>query len=105
MFFYIIQLFDINYKDDMLLAMTSVGIMRGTYVEGSNLDSLLGQDFPIFRGFFKTKEDKEKASSLFFGLVDSEEKLTHLRQLLLDSGIEGDTDDIFQIMVMPGKTI
>lgn len=105
MLFYIIQLFDINYKDDMLLAMTSVGIMRGTYVEGSNLDSLLDQEFPIFRGFFKTKEDKERACSLFFGMVDSETKLINLRQLLLDSGIEGNTDDIFQIMVIAGKTI
>jgi hypothetical protein len=105
MFFYIIQLFDIEYKDDMILALTSAGIMRGTYMEGENLDHLLNQDFPIFKGFFKMKEDKERISSLFFGFTEKRETLTDMVKVLKDAGIDNEKKEIFHIMALSGEEI
>lgn len=105
MLFYIIQLFDLDYKDDMILGMTTAGILKGTYLEGENLDHMLNQDFPIFKGFFKTKEDKERASALFFGTTESKESLENLAQVMKDAGIENTDGEVFHIMSFAGDEI
>ena len=62
MFYLIIQLFKAEYKEDILLALTSCGIQRGNVFEGQNLDKVLKRDFPLFTGFLKSEDDKERFS-------------------------------------------
>jgi len=103
MFFYIIQLFDERYRDDIVLALTSAGIMKGTYVEGNNLDRVLDSDFPIFTGFFRTRDDKERRSLLFFGTVNKKEKIQSVVDLLKDAGIKNEDDELFRVVLLQGE--
>ena len=105
MYFYIIQLFDHKYKEDIILALTSANIMRGTYIEGENYDNILNNEFPIFTGFFKTKKFKERVSSLFFGIIDEKETIGNVKKLLIDSGIENEDDDIYRIILLKEEKI
>lgn len=105
MIFYVIQLFNVEYKDDMILAMTSAGLLQGTCVEGDNLDKLLNNDFPIFKGLFKMKEDKELASFIFFGF-SKRENIEGLSQVLKDAGIENSEDEqIYKIAAIQAEEI
>lgn len=97
--FYVIQLFQNEYKEDIILAMTSANIMQGTCLDGDNLDYILNQDFPIFTSLFKMKEDKERASSIFFGFSE-EETLKEFRQLLDAAGIDNKNNEVFRIGLM-----
>ena len=103
MYFYIIQLFDIKYKEDIILALTSANVMRGTYIEGENYDHILNNEFPLFTGFFKTKELKERISSLFFGIVKDKNTLKNVIQLLKDAGIENKDDEIYRIILLKSE--
>ncbi len=103
MYFYIIQLFDYKYKEDIILALTSAGVMRGTYIEGENYDNLLNNEFHIFTGFFKTKELKERTSALFFGIVEEKKTIDNVRKLLEDAGIENENDGIFSIILLKSE--
>lgn len=105
MFLYIIQVFDFSYKDDIVLGLISAGIERGTFVEGKNIENLLNQEFPLFKGFFKMKEDKEIASALFFGICKEREKIKNLVEVLKQSGIENKNNEIYRIIIIPGEEI
>ena len=105
MFFYIIQLFNETYRDDIVLALTSAGIMKGTYVEGNNLDRVLDSDLPIFTGFFRTRDDKERRSLLFFGTVEDRAKIQGVVDLLKDAGVENDEEEIFRVILLQGETV
>jgi len=105
MYFYVIQLFDFSYKEDIILALISAGIERGTYVEGRNIDNILNTEFPIFTGFFKTREEKERVSSLFFGMVEKKERITSVLDVLKQAGIENDDREIFRIIIIECEEI
>jgi hypothetical protein len=103
MYFYIIQLFDYTYKEDILLALTSAGVMQGTYIEGENYDNILNNEFPLFTGLFKTKDLKERITSLFFGMVKDKKVMSNVEKLLHDAGIENKSDAIYRILVLKGE--
>lgn len=105
MFFYIIQVFDFSYKDDIVLGLISADIHRGTFIEGKNIENLLNQDFPLFKGFFKMKEDKEIVSALFFGMCKEKKKIENLIKVLKQSGIENKDNKIYRIILLPGEEI
>lgn len=105
MYFYVIQVFDNSYKDDIVLAMTSAGILQGTHVEGENLDNLLNNDFPIFTGFFKTRDSKERISSLFFGIVEQKETVVNVCRVMEDAGIDNTEKEVFRAIVVPGEQV
>jgi hypothetical protein len=103
MYFYIIQLFNYTYKEDIILALTSAGVMQGTYIEGENYDNFLSKEFPIFTGLFKTQREKERASALFFGMVDDKKVIQNVEKLLHDSGIENTKSEIYRIILLKGE--
>ncbi len=103
MYFYILQLFNHEYKEDIILALTSAGVMKGTYVEGENYDNFLTKEFPLFTGLFKTQEDKERISALFFGMVEKKKVMESVVKLLDDSGIDNSDNRIYQLIMLKGE--
>ncbi len=103
MYFYILQLFDIDYRDDIVLAMTSSGMEHATVVEGTNLDQIIQRDFPLFTTLFAGKEDRERYSQLFFGLIESREPAEAFVEVLRQAGIENDREEIFRFILLQGE--
>lgn len=103
MYFYILQLFNHNYKEDIILALTSAGVMKGTYIEGENYDNFLTKEFPIFTGLFKTQEHKERISALFFGMVEEKKVMNNVVKLLDDSGIDNNDNQVYQLIMLKGQ--
>ncbi len=105
MFFLIIQLFKIEYKEDVILALTSCGIQRGSIIEGQNLDKVLQRDFPLFTGFVKTEDEKERYSFLITTLVEKKEKVDELVELLKEADIDVQRENILRIILLPVEYI
>jgi len=105
MFLYVLQLFKVEYREDILLAMTSAGIKRATVVEGTNFDKILEQEYPLFTGLFKGPEDRARFSHLVFGMVEDSEVLESFVAVLEQAGVDNKSDEIYRLLVLEGRSI
>ncbi|RKY01980.1 MAG: hypothetical protein DRP54_02770 [Spirochaetes bacterium] len=101
MYLMIIQLYKHEYKEDLFLAFTSCGIKRASFTEGFNLDKILQEEFSLFKGIIKPKEERERYSLIIFSTVESKETVKELIQILKDSGMDVDNEDIMRIALIP----
>jgi hypothetical protein len=105
MYLYVLQLFKIEYRDDILLAMTSAGIKRATVLEGTNFDKILEQEYPLFTGLFRGPEDRARFSHLVFGMVDEPELLDSFVHLLVQAGIDNKKEEIYRLILLEGRAL
>ncbi|BDU51457.1 hypothetical protein [Haliovirga abyssi] len=98
MYFMFLKIIDIDYKDDIFLALESVEIDKASYVEGNNLDSILRDEMPIFKGFFKTEEDKSKKVILITALVKEKKQIDDFINILKEADIDIENDDIIRVV-------
>jgi hypothetical protein len=103
MFLYVLQLFEVEYREDILLGLTSVGIKQATVVEGTNLDKMLERQFPLFAELLRSPEDRERFSELIIGLVEEEQAIDNLVTVLKDAGIDNREHRIYQLILIPGR--
>ena len=101
MYFLIIQLFKNEYKDDIFLAFTSCGIKKASFFEGFNLDKILQEEFSLFRGIIKPKEQRERYSILITGIVDKKERVRDFIKVLDEAGIEIKKEEILRLVLLP----
>lgn len=100
---YILQLFDIQYKDDILLALTTANITAATVVEGLTVHNLLDQDFPLFSGLFRSQRERERYSQVFVGTVSEDEAIDSLLELLSQAGIDNSQEQVFRLVTVPAE--
>ncbi len=105
MYLLIIQLFKSEYKDDIFLAFTSCGIKRASFFEGFNLDKVLQQEFSLFSGIIRTKEQKERYSMLITGVVDKKERVEDFINVLKEADIDIKKEDILRIVLIPAAVV
>ncbi|RKX96481.1 MAG: hypothetical protein DRP84_00890 [Spirochaetes bacterium] len=101
MYYLIIQLFKQEYKEDLFLAFTSCGIKKATFVEGFNLDKTLQEEFSLFKGIIPSKEQMERYSIMVHSIVEKKEDIDDLINLLIESGIDIDNEEIMRIVLLP----
>ena len=101
MYFMFMKIIDINYKDDIFLALESVEITKASYIEARNLEKSLTDELPLFKGFFTTDEEKEKQIIIVTALIDSTEQIDELIKNLEASGLNIKEEPIFRLALMP----
>jgi len=106
MYFMFMKIIDVNYKDDIFLALESVEITKASYFEANNLESELTDELPLFKGFFSTDDEKEKKVIIVTALIESEEQIDEFVSNLEASGLNLKEEPIFRLALMPvAKTI
>jgi hypothetical protein len=105
MYYLIIQLFKTEYKEDVLLAMTSCGIQKGSAYEGQNLDHAMAQEFPLFTGLIKSDGERERYSLLISTVVDKKERVRELIHLLKEADIDVIHEKILRVIMIPAVLI
>ncbi len=101
MYFMYMKIIDINYKDDIFLALESVEITKASYFEANNLDNELTDELPLFKGFFATDEDKNKKAIIVTALIESEDQIDEFVTNLEASGLDIKEEPIFRLALMP----
>ncbi len=101
MYYLIIQLFKHEYKEDLFLAFTSCGIKKATFIEGFNLDKILQDEFSLFKGIIPSKQQMERYSIIIHAVVENKENVRELIDLLKESGIDLEKEDIMRIILLP----
>ena len=105
MYYLIIQLFKTEYKEDLLLALTSCGIEKGSLFEGQNLDKVLQRDYPLFTGFVRSEDERERYAALVTTVVDRKERVDELIGLLKEADIDIREEEILRIVLLPATRI
>lgn len=103
MYLYVLQLFKTDYREDMTLALTTVGIKRATVVEGINLDHILSRQFPLFTGLLRGPEDRARHSELIFGMVEDQKVLDSFVEVLRQAGIDNRREEVYRLLVLQGE--
>lgn len=98
MIFLYIKLADINYKEDILLALESSEIYKASLVEGINLDNALTRDLALLRGFFDKEHEEEKPVIIINALVDKKERIKEFVFILKESGLDIENEEIIRIL-------
>ncbi|HOJ50553.1 MAG TPA: hypothetical protein PKW55_07070 [Spirochaetota bacterium] len=104
MYFYILQIYDINYKEDIILALTTVGILNATLILGENLESIIKTDIELFKGLLKQKDQKKRIAGVVIGYTESKEKLKGIKLLIQQAGVKN-PDNVFSIIVLEAEKI
>lgn len=105
MYLMIIQLRKIEYKEDIMLGLTSCGIHNVSVFEGENLDNMLERNVPLFTGLIRSEDEKAKYSMLILSTIESREKVKMLIQLLKEADIDIEKEDILQLVLLPVDTL
>ncbi len=101
MHFLFIKIIDIDYKDDIFLALESVEIAKASYFEAYNMDKALSDEIPLFKGFFKTEEDKAKKVMIITALVEEKGQVEEFLNILKESGMDIKNNEILRLMTWP----
>lgn len=101
MHFLYIKVIDVDYKDDVFLALESVGINKASYFDAYNLDKVLSEELPLFKGFFKTEDDKAKEVVIITALIEKKEQAKEILEILEESGLDIVKQDILRLMTWP----
>ena len=105
MYYLIIQLFKHEYKEDLFLAFTSCGIKNATFLEGFNLDKILQEEFSLFKGILPSKQQMERYSIVIHAVVESKDNVKELLELLKESGIDLENEEILRIVLLPAVMV
>ncbi|MCD6118153.1 hypothetical protein J7K93_14205 [bacterium] len=105
MFLIVIHLFKTEYKDDILLALTSCGIEDGCTFEGMNLEKILGHDYPLFSGLVPSENDQQRYSMLITATVEDMDRVESFVQLLEEADIDIKNEHILQLIALPAVRV
>lgn len=105
MYYLFVKVIDIDYKEDIFLALESVDITKASYVEGTNLDNALTRELPLFKGFFETEEEKARQLILITALIEEKSQAEEFAEMLRESGLDVDNGEIVRVLAWPVEVI
>jgi len=105
MLYLIIQLFEEKYQEEVLLALTSVGIERATLSEGLNLQNVVTAEIPVFAGFKADPGRGSRFCKIITAAVDSEKVVDEFLSALKMGGIDFLKENLGVIILLPVNKI
>lgn len=105
MYYLFVKVIDVDYKEDIFLALESVDITKASYIEGTNLDNALTRELPLFKGFFQTEEEKARQVLLITALIEDKAQIHEFVDMLRESGLDIDNGEIVRVLAWPVEVI
>ena len=100
MYFVFVKLIDITYKEDVILALRSVGVEKASYIESTNLERTLSDEFRLFTGFLG-RDKNEGQQGIITALVEEKEQILEFLDNLRQAEIDVDTEEILRVNAWP----
>ena len=66
---------------------------------------MLQRDFPLFSGFIRSDDEKERYSLLIMSIVDKKKRIQDLIQVLKEADIDIQKDDILRLVLLPTELV
>ncbi|KGE71670.1 hypothetical protein [Spirochaeta lutea] len=97
----ILEINDIDYKEDVFLALQSVGINQASCLSGENLDKSLESEFSLFTGFFRDRGERAGEQLLVLARIPGVETAKELIANLRLTDIPFEKEHIISLSVIP----
>lgn len=99
MYFLFIKIVDVDYKEDITMALEGVGITKASSIESWNLDRSFADEIMLFTGLFE--RDKMGQQLVITALADEKDQVTSFLETLRIAGVDIDGKEILRLVVMP----
>ncbi len=97
--FLFVKIIDTDYKEDITLALQSVGITKASSIDSSNLEKSFADDISLFTGVFTS--EKKGAQLIITALAENRNQVKEFLDNLRAAGIDIDHEEILRVVVMP----
>ncbi|MGE4583647.1 MAG: hypothetical protein AB7C91_03280 [Sphaerochaeta sp.] len=97
----IIVLSELDYKEDVFLALQSVGIAKATVFDAMSLDKSLESEFSLFTGFLRSKAENEGEQLVILAPIENPSLAKELLTNLEAAGIPLKKNEILSLTVLP----
>ncbi len=97
----LIHLFEENSLEDVLTALTSLGIDNAVALDGQRMSRLLAFDVPIFAGFREDVSDRSSYCKALSAVIDDPDAVDQLVLMLRDAGVDFEKEGTGVIMLFP----
>ncbi len=101
MYFLMIEIFDSSYKEEIYLALQSVGIQKAVTLDAKNLSSALSDEQTFFTGFFRSDKMDSGAVEVIEARVDDKNAVKEFLSNLRESGADIEKDNILGLTLFP----
>jgi len=99
MYFMFVKIVDIDYKEDITMALQSVGITKASSIDSWNLEKSFSNEITLFTGFFKSELRGEQV--ILTALVEDHEQIEKFLDTLRVAGIDIDRKKILRVLAWP----
>jgi hypothetical protein len=105
MYFLFIKVSNIDYYEDICLALQSAGISKASSFEATNLDVMLGDELPFLRGLLMGDEERDRKQTNITGLIYDKSQAADVIAILEESGIDLKNDSVLRLILLPVETV
>jgi len=97
----IISLSKIDYKEDVFLALQSIGIQKASVWDAKNLNNSLASGFSLFSDFFTGGDAHEGEKLIILAHIKKVEDAKELISNLEAGGVPVKTENVLNLYVIP----
>lgn len=101
MYYLFLEVYDPAYREDIYLALQSIGIQRAINLDAQNLAAALSDERTFFTGFFKADKIESGSVLLILAQVSSKDKISEFLSNLKEGGVDIDSRNIINLTLIP----
>jgi hypothetical protein len=101
MYYLIIEVVDVSYKEDIYLALQSIGISRASTLDSRNISGELTDEFTFFTGFFRSDKLKAEEQMMITAQVRTRDQVKEFLGNLREGGVDIDANDVLSVTLIP----
>ncbi len=101
MYYMILEVSDPDLKEDVFLALQSIGISRASTLDGQDISRALTDELNLFSGFFRGDKAERGELLIITAQVRTREQVRELLSNLREADIDIDNRDIISLTLVP----
>jgi len=101
MLYLLLEVYEPAYREDIYLALQSIGIHRALSIDARNIAAALSDEQTFFTGFFSSDKIESGNVLLIQAQVSSREKVREFLSNLREGGVDIDKQNILSLTVVP----
>ncbi|HDQ14641.1 MAG TPA: hypothetical protein ENN41_07500 [Sediminispirochaeta sp.] len=101
MFYLIVEVHEPSYREDIYLALQSIGVHRAITVDALDIAAALTDEQTFFTGFFRSDKIEAGNMLLIQAQVSSRSQVKEFLANLREAGVNIDTEKIVTITLLP----
>ncbi len=101
MFYLFVEVYDSSYREDVYLALQSIGVQRAITLDAQNLAGALSDEQTFFTGFFRSDKFQSGDVLLIQAQIENKELAREFLSNLREAGVGIDEENIISLTLVP----